>query len=157
RVPKRQRIEIRLYSRAVLRRHCHTALALGREAKLLQLLTVKLKHDRIGAVEESHCDRPFEIRAVPWLEIARFFRNFAAPEALIFDVPLKLMRIRRASALTLSIIPTPAGQRTETGPSLMVDEVIRIKTGILGRAARVDKVGEPESCTEFYQHVLEGP
>src|SRR5205807_9635309 len=142
--------------RAVLRRHRHIAMAVGREAKLLQLLAVELKDDRVRAVEEARVDRPFEIGAVPRLEIARVLGNFAAPEALVLDVSLELMRIGRAGALTFSIAPAPAGQRTLFGPALMVDEVIGIEAGIPGCAVRADKIGEPEPRAEIYQHVLEG-
>src|SRR3546814_4793302 len=87
-------------------------------------------------LDEAELPRPFEIAAVGHLEIARVLRNLLAPEAVIFDVALQLVRIRRALAVRFANLAAPAGEQADAGRAFVADDVVGVVAVLrpIGRA-----------------------
>ena len=155
RIPDRQGIEVFLDAGAVLVRRLDRPVALGGEAEALHLLQVKLADDRLVVDDEAHLDGIGQIVAVDVAEVLDPGRQFLAPEALVLDVAVQLIGVGFAIAGLVSVGAAPAGERSDAGAALMIDDVIGIAAGVLGPAVVVDHAGEAQSGAEIEQHVLE--
>ena len=114
---------------------------------------------KIGSArgQKAHLDGPFQIGRVPRLEVSRFLRNLAPPEALILDIALQLPRIDRAGAAVAAIGAAPARQQADAGTALVIDDVVGIETGKFCRTVGIDEPGQIEPRAELDQHVLKRP
>ena len=119
-------------------------------------LAVELQHDRLGLVDEAHPCRPLEIGAVRVLEVSAALRHAgAAPEALVGDIGVELLRVRRADAVLVAGLAAPAREHAEAGLALMVHQVVGIAAGIARRAVFFDQARQLEADAELDHHVLE--
>ena len=155
-IPERQRVEIGRDALAVAFPAATTgAVALRREAEALQRLDIELQHDRLGAGDQPHRRRGFEIGLVGVLVVA------AAPAAVRssrsshwrcsasswcgFGAPLPCC---------VAVLAAPAGERPDAGLRSCMDDVVGVAAGIArpavrrrrrpaGRAGRRDRSARP--------------
>src|SRR6516162_8084802 len=157
RVPKRQRVEIGRDPLAMCLGRHHLPVPAAGEAEALKRLDIELQYDRLGSIDESHRNRGFEISLVGVLEIPLVFGQLMLPKATICDVALELTRIGRPMAGLLTLGATPAAERSDARPTLVIDDVVGIASRVTRRPFRRGKARQPESCTDLDQYILKRP
>ena len=75
--------------------------------------------------------------------------------ASMSPIATAVSRIGHASTSLVSVGAAPAAERSDPGPSLVIDDVVGITARIARRALQRDKTGKPEPGANFDQHVLE--
>src|SRR5262245_12211485 len=72
------------------------------------------------------------------------------------DVLLELARIGRAASEVAAVQTAIARQRAEAGPPFVVDDIVRITAGKLGRAVFLGHPWQTQAGPQVDQHILEG-
>ncbi len=157
RVPERQRIEIGLDALAVLLGRLDGAVAARGEAELLQRLAIELQHDLLDLVDQAHALRGLEIALVGVLVVELVVGQVIAPEALVLDIAVELLRVHRPGPLLVAARTAPAGERADAGLALVVDEVVRIAARIARAAIGIGEARQFQPRAELDQDVLERP
>ena len=157
RVPERQRIEIRAHALAMPPGRLHRAVALRRQAELLQLLAVQLQDDRLGLLDEAHGARVLQIRSIGMLVEARFGYQLALPETAVLDVALQLLGVGLAATRLAAIGAAPARKRSDPGPAFVMHQVVGVAVRKFRRPIRIDHARQGEPRAQIEQHVLERP
>ena len=78
------------------------------------------------------------------------------PVAAVVDVALQLLGVGRATPLCAAVGPAEAGERTDAGRTLMIDDVVRIAAGVARRAVGARHARKADARAEVEQHGLEG-
>ena len=132
-------------------------MALGGKLEPAHGFGPQLENVGLRAVVERHLHRPVLIGRVPRLEEFRRLGHLRRPEPAVGDVAVDLPAIGRAPAFgQAGLAQPPPGQRADTGPALVVGDVVGV-VGIGLIAVLIDERGQPQPGAQIAQHRLEAP